>query len=166
MKVELRKPKLSDAKELRKLINDKEVLKQLCGYPYPCPLSRMEKDVKDCINGWKTKESYCFTILADGEIAGSIILEDPSKDMKRYELGYFIGRKFWNKGITTESIKQIIKYGFKELKLYRIQADTDSINPASGRALEKAGFKLEGIRKRNSKSGNRFVDLYMWGMTK
>jgi len=166
MKVEIRKPKLSDAKALRELINDKEVLKQLCGYPYPCPLSRMKKDVEDGIKGWKTKKSFSFTILADGEIAGSIILENPSKDKGRYDLGFFVGRKFWGKGIATEAIKQIVKFGFQKLELYRIQADNDSDNPASGRAMEKAGFKLEGILKKIQKKKTKFIDLHMWGITK
>ena len=166
MKVEIRKPKFSDAKALRELINDKEVLKQICGYPYPCPLSRMKKDVADGIKGWKTKKSFSFIILADGEIAGNIILEDPSKDKRRYELGFFVGRKFWGKGIATEAIKQIVKFGFQKLKLYRIQADNDSDNPASGRAMEKAGLKFEGVRKKICKKKNKFVDLHMWGITK
>lgn len=166
MKVEIRKPRLSDANVLRELINDKEVLKQLSGYPYPCPLSRMRKDVKDGIKGWRTKECFSFTILADGEIAGSIILENPGEDRGRYDLGFFVGRKYWGRGIATEAIKQVVRFGFKELRLYRIQADNDSDNPASGRAMEKAGFKFEGARKKYLKKKNRFVDLHMWGTTR
>lgn len=166
MKITLRKPKISDAKELRDLISDKDVIKEIVGYPYPCPLSRMKKDVRDCLKGWKTKDSYAFTILADGKIAGSIILENPSKDKKRYDLGAFVGKKFWNKGVATEAIKQMVKFGFNKLKLYRIQADNDSDNPGSGRALEKAGFKKEGIRKHTCKKKGKFVDLEMWGKLK
>ncbi len=166
MKVEIRKPKLSDAKALQELINDKAVLKQISGYPYPCPLSRMQKDVKDGQKGWKTKKSYAFTILADKEIAGSIGLEEPNGDKGCYNIGFFVGRKFWNKGVATEAIKLVIEFGLKELKLYRIQADNDSDNPASGRAMEKAGFKLEGIRKKYTKKGNKFIDLHLWGITK
>ncbi|MCK5449556.1 GNAT family N-acetyltransferase [Candidatus Pacearchaeota archaeon] len=164
--VEIRKPKLSDAKALKGLINNKELLKQLCDYPYPCPLKRMEKDVEDGIKGWKTKKSFSFTILVDGEIAGSIILENPSKDKGRYDLGFFVGRKFWSKGIATEAIKQIVKFGFDKLKLYRIQADNDSDNLASGRAMERAGFKLEGVLKKIQKKKTKFIDLHMWGITK
>jgi RimJ/RimL family protein N-acetyltransferase len=166
MEVIIRKPKLSDAKALRELINDKEVLKQICGYPYPCPLSRMNKDVEEGINGWKTKKSYSFTILVDGEIAGSIVLENPSEDRGRYDLGFFVGRKFWGKGIATEAIKQIVQFGFQKLKLYRIQADNDSDNPASGRAMGKAGLIFEGARKKIQKKNRRFIDLHLWGITK
>ncbi|MDD4983933.1 MAG: GNAT family N-acetyltransferase [Candidatus ainarchaeum sp.] len=166
MIVKIRKPKLSDAKPLQELINDKTVLKQISGYPYPCPLSRMKKDVRDGIKGWETGKSYSFTILADNETAGSIILENPNKDNGCYDLGFFVGRKFWNKGIATEAIRQIIKFGFKDLKLYRIQADNDSDNPASGKTMKKAGLKLEGIRKKYLKKNNKYIDLQFWGITK
>ncbi len=166
MKIEIRKTKLSDAEALRELINDKEVLKQLSGYPCPCPLSRIRKDIEKGIKDWKTKKAFSFTIVADDKIAGSIILENPSKDKGRYDLGFFVGRKFWGKGIATEAIKQAVKLGFQNLKLYRIQADNDSDNPASGRAMEKAGFRFEGVRKKYKKKKNKFVDLHMWGITK
>ncbi|MDD4984056.1 MAG: GNAT family protein [Candidatus ainarchaeum sp.] len=166
MKVEIRKPKLSDAKALQKLISDKDVIKQISGYSYPCPLSRMKKDVNDGIKGRKTKKSYSFTIIFDNEIAGSVMLEEPNEDKGCYDLGFFIGKIFWNKGIATEAIKQIIEFGFKKLKLYRIQADNDSDNPASSRAMEKAGLKLEGVRKKYRKKGNKYVDLMLWGITK
>lgn len=166
MKVSIRKQKLSDAKELQELINDKDVLKQLAGYPYPCPLSKIKKEITDGIKGWQTKKCFAFTILADNEVAGNIILENPNDDKGCYDLGFFVGKKFWNKGIATNAIKQIVKFGFEKLKLYRIQADNDSDNPASGRAMEKAGFKLEGIREKFCRKKNKFIDLYLWGITK
>ena len=166
MKIEIRKPKLSDAKDVRDLINDKKIVKQLSGYPYPCPLSRVKKDIQDSLKGWRTGKSYGFTILADGQIAGSIILENPSKDKGRYDVGFFIGRKFWNKGIATEAIKQVVKFGFKKLKIYRIQGDNDSDNPSSGRAMKKAGFTFEGVRKKIRKKNGRYVDLNLWGITR
>lgn len=166
MDIKIRKPKFSDAESLRQLINDREIIKQLWGYPYPCPLNRIKKDVQDAIKGWRTGSSFAFTILADGEVVGSVILEYPSDDKGRYDIGYFVGTKFSNQGIATEAVKQVVDFGFKKLKLYRIQGDTDSDYPASGRVLKKAGFKLEGVKKKFQKKKNKFVDSYMWGITK
>ena len=162
--IRLRPVKLSDAKELWNLINDKEVIKQLSGYSYPCPFSKIKKETEEGIRNLRTKKSYYFTILANGEIVGWIVLENPSKDKKRYDIGFYIGRKFWNKGIASEAIRQTIDFGFNKLKLYRIQADNDSDNPASGRAMKKAGMKFEGARKNIQKKGNKFIDLHLWGI--
>ncbi|HMB25905.1 MAG TPA: GNAT family N-acetyltransferase [Patescibacteria group bacterium] len=166
MQVKIRKPKLSDARELHQLINDPEVIGNLWGYPYPCPLSRMKEDVQNGIKDWTTGQAYAFTILADDKIAGSVVLEDPNEDKGRYEIGIFIGKDFWNKGVGTKAIKQAVEFGFQELNLYKIQADTNSDRPASGRIMEKAGFRLEGVRPKAEKRDGQFVDLHMWGVTK
>lgn len=86
------------------------------------------------------KDSYGFTILADGKIAGEIVLEYPSVCRSTYRVGFAVGRKFWNQGICTEALKQIVRFAFDELKIHKIAGDNDSDNPASGRVFEKAGF--------------------------
>ena len=166
MKISIRKTKLSDAKELRELINDKEVIKQITGYPFPCPLSHIKKDINKSLRLLKKKEQYPFTILANKEIAGQIFLEEPSKDKRRYNIGFYVGRKYWNKGIATRAIKEIIKFGFNKLNLYKISGDNDSDNPASGKVMKKAGFKLEGTLKKHQLKGKKFIDLLIWGKVK
>ncbi len=166
MKVEIKRTKLSDAKELRELMNCEEVIKQLIGYQYPCPLSHIKKDISNGLKDWKKKKAYPFTILVDKKIAGQIILENPNKEKGRYDIGFFIGKKYWNKGVATKAVKETIKFGFKTLKLYRIQGDNDSDNLASGKVMKKAGFKFEGKRKKINKKNGKYIDLLLWGKTK
>lgn len=163
MKVEIRKTRMSDAKELLNLINNKEVIKQLEGYPFPCTLTRIEKDIKKSQDGWKKKIAYNFTIIANGEIAGQVVLENPDKNKTHYEIGYFIGRKFWNKGIASKAVKLAVKFGFNKLKLKRIWGDNDSDNPASGKVMKKAGFKLEGRLRKHTLKNGKLVDVLIWG---
>lgn len=165
MKVEIKKTQLSDAKQIHHLINDRAVISQIGGYSYPCALKRIKKDVQKGLKEWKQKKSYNFTIWANNEMAGQIMLENPSEDKKRYEIGFFVGKKFWNQGIATQAIKQITKFGFKQLKLYKIWGDNDSDNPASGKAMQKAGFKLEGQLKKHNRKKGKFVDVLIWGKT-
>jgi len=143
-----RKLKISDVKELKKLLNNKEVLKNIDGINYPCSLEDIKKYVLDSINKNKKKESYEFLILKNKTPVGTAVLENPNKSKTIYELGYFVGRKYWNKGIATESIKKIIMFGFNILKIKKIWAGTLKSNPASGRVLEKSEFKL---KKKNKK---------------
>jgi RimJ/RimL family protein N-acetyltransferase len=89
------------------------------------------------------EDAYYFTILADGEIAGEIMLEHPSVCRSTYRVGYAVGRKYWNQGICTEALKQIVRFAFDELKIHKIACDTESDNPASLRVLEKGGFRKE-----------------------
>ncbi|MBW2995324.1 GNAT family N-acetyltransferase [Candidatus Woesearchaeota archaeon] len=163
MKVEIRKTKLSDAEQLRALINDKQVIKQLEGYPHPCPLSKIKKEIKKSQLDWKKKTAYNFTIFADAKIAGQVVLENPDKNKTHYEIGYFVGRKFWNKGIATKAVKEAVRFGFNKLKLKRIWGDNDSDNPASGKIMKKAGFKLEGRLRKHVLKNRKFIDVWIWG---
>ena len=61
------------------------------------------------------------------------------------EIGYCYGEKFWNKGYGTEILKRVIKYLFEEVGFEVIYANHMSNNPASGKVMEKAGMKKEGI---------------------
>lgn len=97
----------------------------------------------------KLERGYPFTILADGEIVGDIGIGDATECRTTYEVGYAIGRPFWNKGICTEALKQVVRFGFDELKIHKIRCDTSAGNPASIRALEKAGF----IEEEKNKAG-------------
>jgi [ribosomal protein S5]-alanine N-acetyltransferase len=157
MKVTIRKTIQEDAEILTKLINDRDVMKELVGYPSPCPLSKIKKDIEKGLVDWDNKKAYAFTILAEGKIAGQIFLEEPSSDKKGYTVGFFVGKKFWNKGIATNAIKEVVRFGFGELNLDKIVGDNDEDNPASGRAMEKAGFKLNETKK--NKKG---VDVLYW----
>lgn len=166
MKVTIRKIRLSDAENFARCISNKDIIKQITGIPYPCSISNAKKYIQNNIQNFKAKKSYSFCILADRKFAGEVILENPDDTKKIYEIGYFIGRDFWGRGIATEAVKQLVKFGFKELKLKRIWAGTYSTNPASGKVLEKAGFKLEGIKTKSDFWQGKYVDCLMWGITK
>jgi ribosomal-protein-alanine N-acetyltransferase len=110
------------------------------------------------------KDSYVFTILANGKIAGGIYLENPSICRSSYCVGFALGRQFWNQGICTEALKQVVRYAFEELKLHKLFGDSDSDNPASGRVFEKADFKKEGVQKEQGWREGGYVDAIMWGL--
>ena len=65
------------------------------------------------------------------------------------EIGYVISQDYWGKGITTEAANEVIKFGFNNMDLVRIQAKCFVENRGSERVMEKTGMSFEGIiRKR------------------
>lgn len=162
MNIKLRKPKISDATVFRNIFNDKKVAKQLVGFPYPMNLEKAKNKLQETINLNKKGDYYEFAIIVDKKFTGMVVLEKPSKDKKTFSLGYVIGRKYWNKGITSKAIKKIINFGFNRLKLKKIIADNDEDNPASGRVLEKNGFKLiKTVKQKHSRTGKE-VNVLFW----
>jgi RimJ/RimL family protein N-acetyltransferase len=159
----LRPFKKGDEYSLAKNINNKKIYRNLnLSIPYPYTL----KDAKDWINKnlkevKKRKPTMInFVIDIQGEVIGSICFYkiENHKD----QLGYWLAEKYWNQGIMTEAVKLITKFGFEKLKLKRIEAFVFTFNKASKRVLEKAGYKLEGILRKNSKKDNKFFDDYLF----
>ena len=65
------------------------------------------------------------------------------------EIGYDLSKAHWGKGLMSEALRSIIEYGFDELGLQRIKADTLSENSRSIRLLEGLGFQLDGVREKS-----------------
>ena len=77
------------------------------------------------------------TILYDGEVAGNVV----SFEMEgKREVGYWIGREFWGKGIATKALAEFLGY-VKIRPLYGVVAKH---NIGSRRVLEKCGFEFFG----------------------
>ena len=112
------------------------------------------------------KERYDFTILADGEIVGSIGFEDATLCRSSYVVGFAVGHEYWGRGICTEALKQLVKFAFEELKIHRLFGDNSSDNPASGKVFEKAGFKREAVFKEHyfEIRDGEYVDRIWWGL--
>ena len=73
------------------------------------------------------------TILYDGEIAGNIVC---FIQLGEREVGYWLGKEFWGKGIATTALAEFLK----EIKTRPLYAHVAKHNIGSQRVLEKCGF--------------------------
>ncbi|UTW62928.1 GNAT family N-acetyltransferase [bacterium SCSIO 12741] len=108
-----------------------------------------------------------FAIEADGTYVGNIGLHK-AEDVyrKSAEIGYFIGEPFWNQGIASAAVKQMVEFGFETLNLKRIHAGIFDYNQASARVLEKCGFEKEGIARMAVFKGDQFYDELRYAIIK
>lgn len=79
----------------------------------------------------------------------------------RAEIAYALSRPYWNKGYTTEAVRAVIAFGYRVMRLNRIEARCDVPNVASARVMEKAGMKFEGILRHHMFTKGAYVDLKM-----
>ena len=77
------------------------------------------------------------TILYQGQVAGTVM--SFVQGGKR-QVGYWIGREFWGKGIATQALVQFLA----QLKTRPLYAHVARHNVASLRVLEKCGFSITG----------------------
>ena len=79
-------------------------------------------------------------------------------------LGYHLDAAFWNKGIMTEVLSAVVTFLYEKTDVHRLQATVHKDHAASGRVLEKIGFKREGLLRGRAYWHDRFCDLYMYAL--
>ncbi|WP_420343836.1 GNAT family N-acetyltransferase [Paenirhodobacter sp.] len=82
----------------------------------------------------------------DGRVLGAITLDNVRRGPAQAgTLGYWIGARHARQGYMREAIGAVVHYAFHQLDLSRIEAACLPENLASRGALEKSGFKYEGV---------------------
>ena len=65
------------------------------------------------------------------------------------EIGYVLHPSFWGRGIATEAVREVIRFGFQRLEVNRIEAKFMEGNEASRRVMEKNGMTFEGMLRQS-----------------
>ena len=129
-------------------LNDWEVRRFLAP-TLPHPLTIQDED--DWFNHQRTDQhSKVFAILtrSEGRVIGNCGLHQIDWPNRAATLGIFIGdRNYWGKGFGTDAIRTLLRYGFEQANLHRIQLEVFAFNPRALRVYDQCGFKLEGTRK-------------------
>lgn len=165
--VTIREWKESDAEALAGLLNDKKILDNLRdGLPFPYTVSDALWYINSCLSADKNS-NFCFAIIYNGNVVGSIgIFRQDNIHFKTAELGYYVGVEHWGKGIMTEAVRLACKRVFDNTDIVRIYAEPFAENIASCRVLEKNGFVLEGILRKNAFKNGVFRDMKMYSLVK
>jgi RimJ/RimL family protein N-acetyltransferase len=163
-KVILRPVRLSDAQAFVKWFNDKEVNKFLL--IRHLDLKFEKKYISDRIKGKIKKDGIFFCIeTRDGVHIGSTSIEIKNQRNRCGGFGIIIGDKnYWNAGYGSEAARLILDYGFKKLKLHRIELDVYSYNPRAIKVYKRLGFKKEGVKKEHNYWNGKFYDTIIMAM--
>ncbi|XEC96662.1 GNAT family N-acetyltransferase [Paenibacillus tarimensis] len=90
---------------------------------------------------------YPFVILDKdtNKIVGSTSYIEISPQHRKLEIGgTWLDPKVWRTRVNTECKYLVLRYGFEELELVRIQLRTDSRNERSNRGIQRIGARFEG----------------------
>jgi ribosomal-protein-alanine N-acetyltransferase len=79
-------------------------------------------------------------------------------------LGYHLDIEFWNKGLMTEVLGEVVRFLFEKTDAHRLQATVHHKHEASIRVLEKVGFRREGLLRGRVFWHGEFSDLFMYSM--
>jgi len=80
-----------------------------------------------------------------GQVIGTCCLFHLDEQCRRAEIGYDLHPDMWGNGFMHESLEPLIKLGYTEMGLNRIEADVDPLNLSSVNTLLRLGFQQEGV---------------------
>ncbi|NSL88402.1 GNAT family N-acetyltransferase [Chitinophaga sp. Mgbs1] len=158
--------KPAHAGRLFQLFTDKQVIR----YYNVLPLKE-EKDAEKVIHYLRQRFidklgiRWAITLKGTDEFIGTIGFNNFPQP-HRGVIVYAIEHQHWGKGFMTEAIQALVRYGFHDLELIRIEAEVLPGNSASERVLAKNGFKQEGMLHKWLEWGGDFFDVNMWALVK
>ena len=135
-----------DAKAVFHNINhDKDVLRY---YLAPYIAREEDADVSGTVKSCRERKMYCFAMVLreTGDVIGMLNqCSSPNPYMHTVELGYAIGKAYWNRGYTTEALRAAVDFMFAH-GIHKVTCCHITENAASGRVMQKCGMIFEGIR--------------------
>jgi RimJ/RimL family protein N-acetyltransferase len=150
--------RLSDTDNLVRYLNDRDIYDRTLRIPYP--YTEASADEWIAILAKTTQQQgrpVSWAIRqADGALIGGVGFQDIQVGKShRAEIGYWLAKPFWGRGVMTAVVGKACNYAFEEFGLVKIVAHVFATNPASARVLEKCGFVQEGfLRKHHLKDGH------------
>jgi ribosomal-protein-alanine N-acetyltransferase len=164
-RIYLREVRLTDVDDTYyRWMNDQEVTRYLESRFYPNSLEMLKEYVAGKM-GDRENVFLAIVLKENDRHIGNIKL-GPINWIHRFgELGILIGEKdSWGRGYAAEAISLVVKYAFEELNLNKVTAGCYGLNQGSLKAFQKAGFVIEGVRKRHFHCGGKYVDAVLLGI--
>ena len=143
----------------RNWASDPEVTKFLT-WPVHKNVEISRSILQDWIKRYDNRDFYNWAIelKETNEVIGNISVVKLNEATEAADIGYCMGQKWWGQGIMPEALGEVMAFLFDEVELNRVAACHDSNNPKSGRVMEKAGMKYEGVWRMAGKNNQGICD--------
>lgn len=124
--------------------------------------------IEEVRGGYATQNGVPWAVMlkSTGRVVGLFGYRGWNRFHRRADIGYDLTRDLWGQGLATEALTEIIGFGFGEMQLNRIEAQTIADNDRSTRLLGRLGFVREGTRRSYSwEEDGTFHDGAIYGLT-
>jgi ribosomal-protein-alanine N-acetyltransferase len=163
----LRRIEPLDARAIYHLAQDAEITRYVAWEPH-----KTLQDTKEYIRLFKEEyqKGTCFDFVIAtkkrDEVLGLIGCVDINETNKSLEIGYWLGRQFWNDGYMTEALRALIDFCFRDLGMERLSAKHFEENAASGRVMQKAGMTCEGTLRKAEFVKGRYWNIKVYSIVR
>ena len=102
--------------------------------------------------------NWAIELKETGRVIGNISVVKLNEGTEAADIGYCLGRAYWGRGIMPEALRAVMDYLFDTVGLNRVAACHDVNNPKSGKVMEKAGMKREGVLRGAGRNNQGICD--------
>lgn len=157
---------LKDARDMFEYGSDMEVVKFVPWGPY-----RSVEDVTKAIQSvFLTRPEngvpYAYAIVnkKNKKMIGTCDFHSINYESKRGEIGYCMNKHYWNKGIMSQAVRELVRFGFEYLNLERVEVLHDIDNVASEKVILKNKFVYEGTLRKYFNCRGKQADCKIYSL--
>ena len=110
----------------------------------------------------KTGAWWAICLKGSGTFIGAGGLNDIVDEHQKGEFGFWLLPEYWGNGFMGEAIPIILKFGFEELNLHRIEGFVESHNTNCKKALDKLNFTFEGTMRHAEIKNEKHIDIEIY----
>ena len=161
----LRRLCMRDAPDIYDYSRDAEVARHVLWTAHTSP-SESRSYIRYMLRRYRLGEpsSWGIVLKREGRVIGTIGFMWYNEENRSAEVGYSLSRAYWNRGLMTEALSAVVRYGFERLGLNRIEAQHEVDNPASGAVMRKVGMRHEGTLRSRLYNKGRYVDVELYAI--
>ena len=134
----------ADAEDLFRYACDPDV-GPIAGWPPHKNPDESRAVIRDVLNG---REAYAICLKEDGRAIGAIELKlnghtDLTDRDDECEIGYWLGKPFWGRGIVPEAVTEMLRRAFEDIGMQKVWVGYYEGNSKSKRVQEKCRFRFQ-----------------------
>lgn len=164
----LRMLKMSDAKALYQLITESRshLRKWLPWMDDGVTLAYCKELIDNNFLAHASRSSLMVGVFYEKKLVGIVTFNKYNWRSHIGYIGYWLGKAYEGKGIMTAAVRALIRYGFTNLQLNRIEIHCATENIKSAAIAERLGFQKEGVIREAEWLYDHYVDHYIYGLLK
>ena len=162
----LRFPKTSDTRDLFELCSDPLISKYSLWHAHEDLwdtkgfVRHLRRNKRDT-----SRVDFCMQLRETGKVIGTCGFTHLKLEQRVGEIGYCVSREYQREGYASEAVEALVKFGFENLDLARIEARVVTENEPSAALLRKLEFTLDGSLKKGITFKAKTFDLLLYSMT-
>ena len=160
LRLTLRRMMVTDTADMYEYASRQDVTRYLTWYSHPD--RNYTREYLQYIAGrYRAGMFYDWAIVyeADGKMIGTCGFTAFDAASDSAEIGYVLNPDYWGRGIATEAVSEVLRFGFEEMHLHRIEAKFMEGNDASRHVMEKVGMTFEGMSRESRLVKGKYVSV-------